>query len=495
MEFPRASGVLVHPTSFPSRYGIGDLGSGARAMMDFLAAGKQTLWQVLPLGPTGYGDSPYASFSAFAGNHLLISPERLAELGWLSAADVAAAPEWPADRVVFGPLNEYKMALLQTAHERFTTCASAAERDALRQFTEASAPWLDDYALFMALKAAHHGTPWTEWAPELVARHPTALQDAGAALATEVALHRWLQWVFFDQWGSLRGYARERGIRVVGDVAIFVAHDSADVWAHPDLFALDEHGRPTVVAGVPPDYFSRTGQRWGNPLYRWDALEVSGYAWWIERVRAAREVADILRLDHFRGFQAYWEVPASEPTAEHGRWVHGPGVKLFHAITAALGEVPIIAEDLGKITPAVRRMRESLSYPGMKVLQFAFGSDPRNKHLPHWYTPDFAVYTGTHDNDTAIGWLASRGERERAHALLYAQSDGREFHWDLIRLALASVADTAIIPLQDVLGCGSESRMNTPGRASGNWSWRCAAEQLAPETSARLAALTALCGR
>jgi 4-alpha-glucanotransferase len=495
MEFSRASGVLVHPTSFPGRYGIGDLGSGALAMMDFLAAGKQTLWQVLPLGPTGYGDSPYASFSAFAGNHLLISPERLAERGWLSAADLATGPEWPADRVVFGPLNEHKMALLRSAHDRFTDHASAAERDALRQFAEASAAWLDDYALFMALKAAHRGAPWTDWDPGLVARQPATLKDAHSALGAEVELHRWLQWVFFDQWGALWGHARERGIRVVGDVAIFVAHDSADVWAHPDLFALDERGRPTVVAGVPPDYFSRTGQRWGNPLYRWDVLEDSGYVWWIARVRAAREVADILRLDHFRGFQAYWEVPASEPTAEHGRWVHGPGAKLFHAITTALGEVPIIAEDLGKITPAVRRLRESLGYPGMKVLQFAFGSDPRNKHLPHWYTPDFAVYTGTHDNDTALGWLASRGERERAHALHYARSDGRDFHWDLIRLALASVADTAIIPLQDVLGCGSEARMNTPGRASGNWSWRCAAELLTTETSARLAALTALYGR
>ncbi|HEV2237985.1 MAG TPA: 4-alpha-glucanotransferase [Ktedonobacterales bacterium] len=495
MDFPRASGVLVHPTSFPGRFGIGDLGSGARRVLDFLAAGGQSLWQVLPLGPTGYGDSPYASFSAFAGNHLLISPELLAERGWLSAGDLVAVPDWSADRVIFGPLNTYKLALLRQAHTQFAARASHDERAALALFVDGNAAWLDDYALFMALKSAHAGAPWTDWSPALVTRQPEALAAARVAHQAEIALHQWLQWVFRDQWATVRAYARERGIGVVGDIAIFVAHDSADVWARPDLFYLDERGLPTVVAGVPPDYFSRTGQRWGNPLYRWDVLEASGYAWWIERIRAARGVADVLRLDHFRGFQAYWEVPASEPTAEHGRWVHGPGEKLFHAIAATLGEVPIIAEDLGKITPAVRRLRQSLGYPGMKVLQFAFGSDPRNKHLPHWFTPAFAVYTGTHDNDTALGWLATRGERERAQALHYAQSDGTEFHWDLIRLALASVANTAIIPLQDVLGCGSEARMNTPGKASGNWSWRCTAAQLAPEISARLAALTTMYAR
>jgi 4-alpha-glucanotransferase len=495
MDFPRASGVLVHPTSFPGQFGIGDLGPGAQRLIDFLVDGKQTFWQILPLGPTGYGDSPYASFSAFAGNHLLISPQRLVEHGWLRSEDLIDMPMWRADRVMFGPLNEWKLALLRRAHARFAAVATEAERAELRQFAAANSAWLEDYALFMALKAAHHGAPWTEWGTTLVARQQSALAEVRLAHAKEIDLHRWLQWVFCEQWAEVRAYAHARGISVIGDVAIFIAHDSADVWAHRELFYLDERGTPTVVAGVPPDYFSRTGQRWGNPLYRWDVLEASGYAWWIERVRAARGVADVLRLDHFRGFQAYWEVPASEPTAEHGRWVHGPGAKLFHAITAALGEVPIIAEDLGKITPPVRRLRESLALPGMKVLQFAFGSDARNKHLPHWYTPDFAVYTGTHDNDTALGWLASRGERERAHALTYAQSGGREFHWDLIRLALASVANTAIIPLQDVLGCGSDARMNTPGRASGNWSWRCTESQLTADVSARLAALTALYGR
>jgi 4-alpha-glucanotransferase len=493
--FPRASGVLVHPTSFPGRFGIGDLGPGARTVIDFLAAGHQRLWQVLPLGPTGYGDSPYASFSAFAGNHLLISPDGLVEQGWLRPGELDDAPRFSAERVEFAPVTRFKMALLRRAHERFREGASRIQHDELGAFREANRGWLDDYALFMALKDAHEGIPWTSWEPALVARQPQALAEARAALAGDVALHEFLQWVFFSQWAALRAYAHARGVRVVGDVAIFVAHDSADVWAHRELFALDERGMPTIVAGVPPDYFSRTGQRWGNPLYRWDVLAQSGYAWWIDRVRAALALAELLRLDHFRGFQAYWEVPATCPTAVQGRWVKGPGAELFEAIARALGPVPIIAEDLGKITPAVRRMRESLGYPGMRVLQFAFGGDARNKHLPHWFTHDSVIYTGTHDNDTAVGWFRSRGPHERDFVLRYTGSDGREINWDLIRLAFASVADTAIVPLQDVLGLGSEARMNTPGTPSGNWAWRCTEQQLEHAASARLAALTATYGR
>lgn len=495
MNFSRASGVLVHPTSFPGRFGIGDLGPGARRVIDFLAAGRQRLWQVLPLGPTGYGDSPYASFSAFAGNHSLIAPEGLAEHGWLRADDLDAAPTFPTTTVEYATATAFKLALLRRAHERFRTLATPAQRAELDAFRDEHRAWLDDYALFMALKEAHQGASWTCWEPDIVARKPHALAEARCALAADVHLHEFLQWIFFAQWAALREYAHARALRVVGDIAIFVAHDSADVWAHRDLFALDRRGNPTVVAGVPPDYFSRTGQRWGNPLYRWEALAASGYSWWIERVRAALRVADLLRVDHFRGFYAYWEVPAHEPTAEHGRWVRGPGADLFHAITRALGELPIIAEDLGKITPPVRRLRESLGFPGMKVLQFAFSSDTRNRHLPHWFTHDMAVYTGTHDNDTALGWFAGRGRRERDYILRYAHGDGREIHWDLIRLALASVADLAITPLQDVLGLGSEARMNTPGRCGGNWAWRCTDEQLAPAISARLAALTTTYGR
>lgn len=495
MRFARASGVLVHPTSFPGRYGIGDLAAGARRVLDFLAAGGQRLWQVLPLGPTGFGDSPYASFSAFAGNHLLIAPDLLAEHGWLHPADLDAMPSFPAERVDYGAVTTAKLRLLRQAHERFQAGANATHRDELAAFVAENQPWLDDYALFMALKQAHGGVAWTAWESGAAARDPAALREARTALADDVALHQFLQWTFFQQWAALRQYAAGRAIKVVGDVAIFVAHDSADVWAHRELFHLDAHGMPTVVAGVPPDYFSRTGQRWGNPLYRWEALAATDYAWWIERLRMALRTADLLRLDHFRGFHAYWEVPADHPTAQHGRWVPGPRLDLFHALTRALGEVPILAEDLGKITASVRHMREQLGYPGMRVLQFAFGGDARNEHLPHCYTHDTAVYTGTHDNDTTRGWFQGCAPAERAFALRYAQSEGHDIHWDFIRLALASVADTAIVPLQDVLGLGSEARMNLPGRAAGNWAWRCAEEQLSAPISARLAQVTSTYAR
>lgn len=490
MRFPRASGMLVHPTSFPGPYGIGDLGAGARRMLDFLAEARQRIWQVLPLGPTGYGDSPYASFSAFAGNHLLIAPDELVEDGWLRKGDLETVSKFAAGRVEYEAVIAAKTRLLRLAAERFCATASAAQRTALRDFIDEHRGWLNDYALFMALKAASNGAAWTEWDADVAAREPAALSAARARLADDIAFHQFLQWTFFRQWSHLRQYAAAREIKIMGDIAIFVAHDSADVWANRELFALDERGRPTVVAGVPPDYFSATGQRWGNPLYRWDVMAANGYAWWIARVNVALQIADYLRMDHFRGFHDYWEVPASEPTAEHGRWVPGPRLALFHAIAQSLGHLPIFAEDLGVITAPVRHMRERLGFPGMKVLQFAFGSDPHNDHLPHWFTQNTAVYTGTHDNDTAIGWFTHAQPLERAAALMYARSDGTEINWDLIRLALASVADTAIIPLQDVLGLGSEARMNTPGRAAGNWSWRCGEEQLNPDVSARLAELT-----
>jgi 4-alpha-glucanotransferase len=495
MTLSRASGVLVHPTSFPSRCGIGDLGDGARGVFAARAPARQRLWQVLPLGPTGYGDSPYASFSAFAGNHSLIAPEMLVEQGWLRREELDDLPTFPESVVDYGQVLPIKLALLRHAHERFEAQATPGQRAECDAFAAANSAWLDDYALFMALKHAHRDAPWTEWEPDLVARQPAALARARTALAGEIRLHTFLQWTFITQWDALRGYAGERGIRVIGDVPIFVAHDSADVWAHAELFALDGRGLPTVVAGVPPDYFSRTGQRWGNPLYRWDILTHSGYSWWIDRVRAARRTADILRLDHFRGFYAYWEVPAAAPTAARGRWVRAPGAELFRAIFGALGDVPLIAEDLGKITPPVERLRASLGLPGMKVLQFAFGTDARNAHLPHLYTHDTAVYTGTHDNDTTVGWFATRGAQERDFILRYTGGDGREIHWDLMRVALASVADTAIIPLQDVLGLGSAARMNTPGTSSGNWAWRCTDAQLTAKTSERLATLTTTYGR
>jgi 4-alpha-glucanotransferase len=495
MRYARASGVLVHPTSFPGRFGIGDLGAGARRVLDFLAAGRQRLWQVLPLGPTGYGDSPYASFSAFAGNHLLIAPDVLVVEGWLRPADLDAMPASPGGRVDYGAVHTAKLALLRLAHERFRAAASGEQRAELDAFVAGNAAWLDDYALFMALKTAHFGGAWPGWEDGVARRDPAALGAARATLAGEIALHQFLQWQFFHQWADLRREAAARDIAIVGDLAIFVAHDSADVWAHRELFTLDERGMPEVVAGVPPDYFSPTGQRWGNPLYRWDVMAQTGYTWWIERVRMALRTADRLRLDHFRGFHAHWEIPGDALTAERGRWVPGPRRKLFDALRRALGEVPILAEDLGVITPPIDRLREHLGFPGMRVLQFAFGGDANSAHLPHTYAHDTVVYTGTHDNDTALGWFASCAPRERERALRYAASDGREINWDLLRLALASVADTAIVPLQDVLGLGSAARMNLPGRAAGNWAWRCVEEQLTPAVSARLAEVTSTYGR
>ncbi len=495
MKWTRASGVLVHPTSFPSAHGIGDLGPGAITLLDFLAASGQRLWQILPLGPTGYGNSPYASRSAFAGNPLLISPERLVEEDMLPASALGDTPEFPADHVDYERVAPWKYILLRRAYEHFQRHAPPEMREAFEAFRAAEDAWLGDYALFMALKQAHDGRAWTEWSAPYVTREPDALAQARRELADEIAFETFTQFVFFRQWSAVRQAARERSISIVGDVAIFVAHDSADVWARRELFSLDDAGNPTVVAGVPPDYFSATGQRWGNPLYRWDVLEETGYAWWIERIRKALDVEDYIRLDHFRGFEAYWEIPGKSETAVEGRWVAGPSKKLFDAIQAALGEVPFIAEDLGLITPEVRVLRRELGFPGMKVLQFAFGSGPENNDLPHHFTHNAIVYTGTHDNDTSRGWFESRDGNERTYALQYLATDPEQVVWAMIRAALASVANLAVVPLQDLLDLGREARMNFPSRADGNWRWRVQADQLTETLAARLAALTATYGR
>jgi 4-alpha-glucanotransferase len=384
----------------------------------------------------------------------------------------------------------FKMPLLKRAFENF----NGLEKDFLA-FCDHHAAWLDDYTLFMALKEAHHGAPWSEWETPLAKREQKALEAWRAKLGDTILFHKFQQFLFFRQWMALKAYANERGIRIVGDIPIFVAYESADVWANPELFQLDEHGRPKVVAGVPPDYFSPTGQLWGNPLYRWDAIARRGYAWWIERLRVALELVDIIRLDHFRGFEAFWEVPAWEETAINGRWVKGPGADFFSAVEGALGELPIIAEDLGFITPEVEALRDTFGFPGMRVLQFAFDSDASNPHLPHNYPRNCVVYTGTHDNDTTIGWFRSAPERVRAAVLKYTGTDGSEINWDLIRLAFSSVADLAIVPLQDVLGLGSEGRMNTPGKAGGNWEWRYAPGALTDEIGAKLAEMTRIYGR
>ena len=496
MPFSRACGVLLHPTSLPGRLGIGGLGAEAYRFADFLAGAGQRFWQVLPLGPTGYGDSPYQCVSAFAGNPLLISLERLVTEGCLRPEEIASAPAFPADAVDFGAVIPFKLELLRRAAERFLSEAPRAQRVAFLDFCAAEAGWLDDYALFMALKGAHGGAPWVEWERELVERQPAALAAAQSALAGPILAHQFMQFQFFRQWAALKRYANDRRIQIIGDVPIFVAHDSADVWARPQLFSLDPTGRPTVVAGVPPDYFSATGQLWGNPLYRWDDMAGDGFSWWIARLRAALRLMDILRLDHFRGFEAYWEVPATEKTAIAGRWTPGPGAPLFQALRAALGALPIIAEDLGVITPAVEALRDQFDFPGMRVLQFGFAADATNIHLPHHWIRNSVVYTGTHDNDTAAGWYQRVANTpEGDYVRRYLATDGRDIAWDMIRTALASVADIALYPAQDLLCLGNAARMNYPSRPSGNWAWRVPAGALNDAICDRLRRLAGDYGR
>ncbi|HEV2708211.1 MAG TPA: 4-alpha-glucanotransferase [Pyrinomonadaceae bacterium] len=506
MSFPRTSGILLHPTSLPGRFGVGDLGDAAYSFIDFLAASGQSLWQVLPLGPTGYGDSPYQCFSAFAGNHLLVSPERLVAEGLLTAEDLATVPQFSDERVEFGRVIEYKGELLRRAFENFRHTTRTGLRGEFETFKQHASAWLDDYALYRALKSERGEVAWHEWEAPLVRREPAALDSARERLREAIEAQKFYQYLFFKQWSQLRAYCRERRVRIVGDIPIFVAHDSADVWTQPEQFKLDEAGKPTVVAGVPPDYFSATGQLWGNPIYDWERQRREGFRWWIERVRGTLQTVDILRIDHFRGFAACWEIPAGDTTAERGRWVTAPGHELFTAIREALGELPIIAEDLGVITPDVEALRDHFGFPGMRILQFAFGGDTRNIDLPHNYHRNVVVYTGTHDNDTAVGWFnsepgegstrtAAQIERERAFATSYLNTDGREIHWDFVRAVLASVANTAIIPMQDLLGLGTEARMNLPASTEGNWQWRFRSDAVTTRLAERLRALTELYGR
>ena len=474
--FERASGLLLHPTSLPGPYGIGGLGPAARRFATALGRVGVRWWQILPLGPTGYGDSPYQTFSAFAGNPYLISPDDLVNDGLLTEADLAAIPTFPAGKVDYGAVIPFKIGLLDRAYERLA--ARTDLRAEMEGFHARHSAWLDDFALFMALKEAHGGAPWTAWEEPLRRRDPKALKAARAKLSDAISRHIFRQFLFFRQWRKLREHARECGVRFIGDMPIFVAHDSADAWAHPELFDLDESGNPRVVAGVPPDYFSPTGQRWGNPLYRWEEHHRTGYAWWLGRLRLLLELVDAVRLDHFRGFAAYWEVPAEEETAEHGRWVPGPGEDFFAAVNKALNNPPLIAEDLGVITPDVEALRRKFGFPGMKVLVFAFGSGADNPFLPHNYTdPNFAVYTTTHDNDTVVGWWNERATPEEQNfARRYLAVSGENIAWDLIRAAWRSTAVLAIAPVQDVLSLGNEARMNYPGRLGGNWAWRMASD-------------------
>ena len=491
--FPRSSGILLHPTSLPGRYGIGDLGESAYRFVDWLESTGQSIWQILPLGPTSYGDSPYQTLSAFAGNPNLISFDRLLEAGWLEADDLADLPEFPRDKVDYGWIIGYRERKLNLAYQRFQKIANDQSRRAFANWSHDNANWLEDFALFVALKNKYGGKPWPEWDNKGESlREESALAEARTTLATNIDEQRFRQWLFFSHWYELKYYANRKGVRLFGDIPIFVAHDSADVWANRHEYYLDVEGNPTVIAGVPPDYFSPTGQRWGNPLYRWDVMKGSGYRWWIERVRESLKTVDYIRIDHFRGFEAYWEIPATEETAMKGSWIKGPAADVFEALEKALGQLPIIAEDLGVITEGVEKLRDSFTLPGMKVLQFAW-SDPTNGFLPHNHPVNSVVYTGTHDNNTTIGWwLMETDEGMRRFVQEYLDRQVHEINWELIRVAMRSSAHTAVFPFQDIINVGAEGRMNTPGVQGGNWTWRFTENMLNGDVHYRLTQLTRL---
>lgn len=498
----RAAGVLLHPTSLPGPHGNGDLGHGAFEFARFLAASGQRFWQMLPVGPIGYGNSPYSAHSTFAGSPLLISPFSLIEDGLLDVRALRGTPRFPEHRVAYPEASAIRDSLLARAFGR-------RDRAQVAEFAEQNRAWLDDFALFRALKRAHSEVAWTQWPRPLRLREPGALASARIDLAEQVEQVHFEQWAFARQWSQLRAHCASLHLALIGDLPLFVAHDSADVWAHRELFRLNDQGSPVVVAGVPPDYFSSTGQRWGNPLYDWDAHSRDGYRWWIDRLRTTLDRFDAVRLDHFIGFERTWEIPASQKTAEQGQWIPGPRDALFDALRAALSgsSLPLIAEDLGLVTAEVRALRERQGFPGLKILQFAFGSDTQApSFLPHAYSRDCVAYTGTHDNDTSAGWFHERGgeassrspaeaERERKLALDYLGTSGAEIHWELIREIYKSVASLAIVPAQDLLGLGSEARMNRPGSAEGNWEWRLREGLLTPAIATRLAGLVRTYGR
>jgi 4-alpha-glucanotransferase len=495
MRFERASGVLLHPTSLPGPHGCGDFGQEAYNFVDWLVAGGQRLWQLLPLAGIGPGNSPYMSNSAFAGNALLIDLAELAKQGWLTQEDLTPVPGLDNSQVNFAAMYPFRMQRLAKAAEAFATAGTAAQREDYQRFLLEQKSWLDDYALFMSLCESKDWCDWHSWEPGLAKRETAALAAAQKQFAPRIEFWRFCQWRFFRQWAALKNYANGKGIQIIGDTPIFIAYLSAEVWANQHLFELDADGKPTVVAGVPPDFFSATGQRWGNPLYRWSAHAKDKYAWWVERIKRTFELVDIVRIDHFRGFAGYWEIPDSEPTAVKGQWVPGPGEALFKAINKALGPMPIIAEDLGVITPDVDALRKKFGFPGMRILQFAFAGDASDRFLPHNFEADTVVYTGTHDNDTVAGWWATATNHERHMARGYLATDGHDMPWAMIRAAMASVADTAVHPMQDVLALPTDSRMNYPGQESGWWGWRFEWGQVQPWHAGRLIELSRLYGR
>ena len=486
----RGSGILLHPTSLPGAYGAGDFGSNAYRFIDWMVSAGQTYWQVLPLGEIGHGNSPYMSMSAFAGNILLIDLTELSSQGWLSSDDLKPHPDFRPDRVDYTLLRPFHMERLRRAARNFFASGHDDMHRSYTEFCIAENEWLEDYALFMTIAEHESWREWSHWPKELAHREPKALALKEKSCADEIGFWKFCQWCFERQWASLRLYANEQGIRIIGDVPIFVAFQSADVWSHQELFELDENGRPSNVAGVPPDYFSETGQLWGNPLYRWDIHENTGYAWWIERLRHALQLTDLVRIDHFRGFAAYWEVPADAPNAIGGKWVAGPGEKLFDAFQKAFPHLPIIAEDLGLITPDVIELRDKFKLPGMRILQFAFGEGEGNNFLPHHYVPNTIAYTGTHDNDTILGWWNTVSDHEKAFALQYLDSDGHEIQWDMMRAISKSIANTVIFPMQDVLGLSGDHRMNFPGQPEGSWEWRFSWDQVDPIYTQKLSKMS-----
>ncbi|MTI88572.1 MAG: 4-alpha-glucanotransferase [Balneolaceae bacterium] len=495
MRFPRSCGALVHPTSFPGKYGIGDFGFEARSFIDFLVDTQQTIWQVLPLTPTGYGNSPYASYSAFAGNVYLVSPDILAEKGLLTKNELQSAEIPSSTQTAYNHAFEHKDRLFKKASRRFYTNLKGEEKTAFEVFKKEHQFWLDDYVLFMACLLHFGKKPWNKWDNGIATRKPKALKSYRKKFSKEIDYQYWLQFEFYNQWMDLKQYANERGVRIIGDIPIFVDHNSADVWANPGYFEVDEEGNRVLVAGVPPDYFSKTGQLWGNPQYKWGKLEEDNFSWWISRFKHMFKTCDAIRVDHFRGFEAYWEVKADEKTAENGRWVKGPGEKLFDTILKECGQLPIIAEDLGFVTKGVEELRDNYNFPGMKIIQFAFDSDSTNSFLPHNYSQNCVSYTGTHDNDTAIGWYNTTKEEERHRARTYTRSSGEQINWEFIRLGMLSVADQVIFPLQDYMGLGSKGRMNIPGTSSGNWLWRYTEEMLEAVDDNRIRQLIKLSNR
>lgn len=486
MSYERQAGILLHPTCFPGPDGIGDLGPAAYQWVDSIKKAGFTLWQVLPLGPTGYGDSPYQCFSAFAGNPLLISPSFLLDDGLLHRSDLANRPTFPMDHIDYGSAIQWKNRLLQCAYDRFCQIHPPLMTDEFNDFQEEQKDWLEDYSTFMAIKEYVGGNAWNEWPRDLRKRIPQAIKDFQKEHAQKIDYQQFQQFLFARQWKQLHSYVNEMGIKIIGDIPLFVAYDSADVWANPDLFFLDPEGAPQYVAGVPPDYFSATGQLWGNPLYKWDYHRQTDYAWWIARIKSTLSLFDLIRLDHFRGFAGYWEIPAGLPTAEKGRWVKGPGAHFLSRVSEVLGSLPIIAEDLGEITPDVIELRDKFNLPGMKIFQFSFASDPTDPFLPHNYTVNCVAYTGTHDNDTTIGWYHSAPEVEKDFCRRYLACDSSGIPWEMIRAVWQSVARIAVAPLQDFLSLDTSARMNFPGRLGGNWVWRMQESGLSDELITRI---------